>query len=156
MYRYSSSIGLGSSRERQMRKVLLAAIAVLLVVILVLVIVLIRTSRTGNSIRTEVSSRISSDLSNAITMVNRMDRSTTSKTLSDVGKIRQYIYSMEQMNRLCISVEHVRLISDDVFSALYSDLENFESLTQGAKASTLDAQALLLTHLTNLQTLFSQ
>ena len=156
MYRYSSSINLASNRERQMRKVLLAAIAVLLVVILALVIVMIRTSHTGSSVQTEVSSRIASDLSNAITMVNRMDRSTTSKTLSDVGKIRQYIYSMEQMNRLCISVEHVRLISDDVFSALYSDLENFESLTQGAKSSTLDAQALLLTHLTNLQALFTQ
>ncbi len=156
MYRYTSNMGLGNSREKQIRKVLLGTIAVLLVVILVLVIVLIRTGHTGNSIRSEVMARITSDLSSAITMVNRMDRTATSKTLGDVGRIRQYIYSMEQMNKLCITVENERLISDNVFTALYSDLDNFESLTQGAKSSTMDAQALLLTHLTNLQTLLSQ
>ncbi len=157
MYRYSSGMDSVSGRRNEVmiRKLLTAAVAVLLITVLVLVIILIRSGPSGVNVHSEIMARINSDLSSAITVLNRMDRSTTSKTMSDIGKIRQYIYAIEEMNKLSIALENVRLISDDVFTALYSDLDNFDSLISGAKSSTLDAQTLLLTHLTNLQTLLA-
>ena len=156
MYRYSASMNNGGgARSETVRRLLLAAVAVLSVAVLVLVIVLIRTGTPGINVHSEIMARINSDLSSAITVLNRMDRSTTSKTMSDIGRIRQYVYAIEEMNKLSIALDNNRLISDDVFAALYSDIDNFESLLSGAKSSTLDAQTLLLTHLTNLQTLLA-
>ncbi len=157
MYRYSSGMNTGNSRRNDMiRRLLTSGVVVLSVAVLVLVIILIRSGASGVNIHSEIMARINSDLSNAITVLNRMDRSTTSKTMSDIGKIRQYIYAIEEMNKLSIALENVRIINDDVFTALYSDLDNFDSLISGAKSSTLDAQTLLLTHLTNLQTLLAR
>ena len=157
MYRYSSSMGTGANRRNEnIRRLLIAAVAVLSVAVLVLVIILIRSGAPGLNIHSEIMSRINSDISNALTVLNRMDRSTTSKTLSDIGRIRQYVYAVEEMNRLSISLENVRLISEEVFTVLYSDLDSFDSLISGGKSSTLDAQTLLKTHLTNLQTLLAQ
>ena len=157
MYRYSARMDAGGSRQSEtVRRLLLAAVAVLSVAVLVLVIVLIRTGTPGVNVHSEIMSRINSDLSSAIIVLNRMDRSTTSKTMSDIGRIRQYVYAIEEMNKLSIALDNNRLISDDVFTALYGDIDNFEMLLSGAKASTLDAQTLLLTHLTNLQTLLAQ
>ena len=157
MYRYSSSMDTGGSRRGEnIRRLLTAAVAVLSVAVLVLVIVLIRTGTPGVNVHSEIMARINSDLSSAIIVLNRMDRSTTSKTMSDIGRIRQYVYAIEEMNKLSIALDNNRLISDDVFTALYGDIDNFEMLLSGAKASTLDAQTLLLTHLTNLQTLLAQ
>ncbi len=157
MYRYSARMDAGGSRRSEtVRRLLLAAVAVLTVAVLVLVIVLIRTGTPGVNVHSEIMARINSDLSSAIIVLNRMDRSTTSKTMSDIGRIRQYVYAIEEMNKLSIALENNRLINDDVFTALYGDIDNFEMLLSGAKASTLDAQTLLLTHLTNLQTLLAQ
>ncbi|MBR6705518.1 MAG: hypothetical protein IKI84_02410 [Clostridia bacterium] len=157
MYRYSARMDTGGTRRGEtIRRLLLAAVAVLSVAVLVLVIVLIRTGTPGVNVHSEIMARINSDLSSAITVLNRMDRSTTSKTMSDIGRIRQYVYAIEEMNKLSIALDNNRLISDDVFIALYGDIDSFEVLLSGAKSSTLDAQTLLLTHLTNLQTLLSQ
>ena len=158
MYRYSANMnqGIENQRNRKIIRILLFASVLLAVPVVVLSYFMITGGDPGLNLRNEISGRISSDLSNAITYLNRMDRTATSKTMSDIGRVRQYIYSMEQMNRLCISVCGERIIEDEVFTALYNDLDRFDSLTQGAKSSTMDAQALLLTHLTNLQTLLSQ
>ncbi|MBR4503339.1 MAG: hypothetical protein IKP22_15860 [Clostridia bacterium] len=157
MYRYSASMNTGGSRRGEaIRRLLIAAVAGLSIAVLVLVIILIRTGTPGVNVHSEIMARINSDLSSAITVLNRMDRSTTSKTMSDIGRIRQYVYAIEEMNKLSIALESNRLISDDVFAALYSDIDSFEALLSGAKSSTLDAQTLLLTHLTNLQTLLAQ
>ena len=158
MYRYSSNMnqGIENRQNRQVIRVLLFVCVILAVAVAVLSYFMISGGDPGTNLRHEIGGRISSDLSNAITSLNRMERTATSKTMSDIGKVRQYIYSMEQMNRLCISVCGDRVIPDDVFTTLYSDLDRFDTLTQGAKSSTMDAQALLLTHLTNLQTLILQ
>ena len=157
MYRYSASMDTGAGRRGEtIRRLLIGAVAGLSIAVLVLVIILIRTGTPGVNVHSEIMARINSDLSSAITVLNRMDRSTTSKTMSDIGRIRQYVYAIEEMNKLSIALESNRLISDDVFAALYSDIDSFEALLSGAKSSTLDAQTLLLTHLTNLQTLLAQ
>ena len=156
MYRYSASMNTGGGvRGETTRRLLIAAVAVLSIAVLVLVIVLIRTGTPGVSVHTEIMARINSDLSSAITVLNRMDRSTTSKTMSDLGRIRQYVYAIEEMNKLSIALDNNPLINNDVFTALYSDIDGFEVLLSGAKSSTLDAQTLLLTHLTNLQSLLA-
>ena len=158
MYRYSSTFqgNMQQKRSQQRIQFLTIALIVLLVICVALSVVCILRGSTNGNIQEEVNARITQDLSNAITLVNRMDRTATSRTISDIGRVRQYIYSMDQMNRLCYSVSGTRLISDDVFTVLYSDVDNFDSITQGAKSSTMDAQATLLTHLQNLQSVISR
>ena len=157
MYRYSSSMNTGGSvRGESIRRLLIAAVAVLSIAVLVLVIILIRTGTPGVNLHSEIMARINSDLSNAITVLNRMDRSTTSKTMSDIGRIRQYVYAIEEMNKLSIAVDNNLLIHNDWFVTLYSDIDSFEALLSGAKSSTLDVQTLLLTHLTDLQSRLAQ
>ena len=156
MYRYSSSMDTGGRKSETVRKALTAAVIVLFIAVLVLVIILIRSGTPGINVHSEIMSRINSDIASAITILNRMDRSTTSKTLSDIGRIRQYVYAVEELNRLSIALEHNRLINDEVFTVLYNDLDNFDSLISGAKSSALDALTLLKTHLTNLQALLAQ
>ena len=68
--------------------------------------------------------------------------------------MRQYVYYMEQLNSLSISLaggEAGRLISADRFTTLYADLETMENLIQLSTTSTLDARTLLQNHLTELQ-----
>ena len=65
---------------------------------------------------------------------------------------------MEQLNAVSMALaggESGRLAPDDAFSALYNDLNNFESITQQATTSTLDARTQLLNHLTLLQGILS-
>ena len=158
MYRYSANMNSSIENQKNKRiiRVLVFACILLAVTVGVLTYFLISGGDPGTNLRADIMGHISSDLSNAITYLNRMDRTATSKTMSDIGRVRQYIYSMDQMNRLCITSCGERIIQDDVFTALYADLDRFDSLTQGAKSSTMDAQALLLTHLNNLQTLLAK
>ena len=125
---------------------------VLLAVIVIMGAFLVRSGKMPTNGRTEIRRRIVSDLNSAIDQVNRLDRIVTSKTAYDIGKVRQYIYSMQQLDRLGESQFGQRLVADSVYEQLFSDLAAYESLTQAAKASTMDAQQVLSTHLQDLKT----
>ncbi|MBQ7185058.1 MAG: hypothetical protein IJR97_13870 [Clostridia bacterium] len=128
---------------------------VLLAVIVIMGAFLFRSEKMPDNGRLEIRRRIVSDLNSAIDQVNRLDRIVTSRTAYDIGKVRQYIYSMQQLDDLGDAMFGQRLIADGTFSQLYTDLGTYETLTQAAKSSTMDAQQQLIDHLQNLKALLN-
>ena len=97
---------------------------------------------------------MSGNVSNAISVVNRMESVTISTTSQRLGLVRQYVYSMEQINRISIQLfgeGQGRFVPDDAFVALYQDLDTYESLVQSAKNSTVETRELLINHLSLVQ-----
>ena len=140
---------------RLQRRVLLVACIVLAAVAVFLGVTAARNAAYQNQVQMQFSQRMYSASTAAIDEVNRLGSIVTSNANARLGRVRQYIYYMEQLNAMSISLsggEGGRLVPDDAFTALYSDLESFEALLQQSTTSTLDARSLLLTHLQALQT----
>ena len=135
------------------RRVLLIVCIILLAAVAFLATTLIRGNYTQDRVRYQLTQRMHSACTAAVDEVNRIGGITASNTPSQLGKVRQYIYYMEQLNAMSISMygESSRLVQDDAFVALYSDLDTFEAQVQQAKSSTIDVRTMLLTHLRALQ-----
>ncbi|MBR6524605.1 MAG: hypothetical protein IKT57_01390 [Clostridia bacterium] len=135
------------------QRVLVILCAVLLAAALVLSAVVVRTAVFKSNTDKQLSQRMMNCVSDAIAEVNRMSSVINSGTATRLGIVRQYVYAMDQYNQISIAL-HGRsgaLAPQEAFDALYNDIQQFETLTQTATSSTLDARTLLLTHLTNLQ-----
>ena len=155
----------GSSRQRSrmnqpdlflQRRVLLIVCILLLGLVIALGFVAVRNGTYRDRAEMQFSQRMYTAVSSAVNEVNRMGGYTTSSTNSQLSRIRQYIYYMEQLNGLSISLaggESGRLAPDVYFTQLYSDLDTFEAIVQQSTTSTLDIRSQLLNHLTQLQTL---
>ena len=159
MYRYSQGMGTpDASFTRKTKKILLALLALFVTATLVLSVVVIRTTVYERTAEKQIYQRMMNCVSGAIEQVNKMSSVVNSGTATRLGVVRQYVYTMEQLNDMSIVLngKSGRLAPDEAFEALYSDIEAFETLTQTATTSTLDARTLLLTHLTNLQLVLSE
>ena len=135
------------------RRVLLIACAVLLIAAAVFG-TLYFTGRTYHSqVQVQIRQRMYSASAAAVEEVNRMGSIVTSSASSRIGRVRQYIYYMEQLNAMTVSLDGsgASLVPDDAFPTLYADLENLEELILQSTSPTLDARTLLLTHLQALQ-----
>lgn len=128
---------------------------VLLAVIVIMGAFLVRSGKMPTNGRAEIRRRIVSNLNSAIDQVNRLDRIVTSKTAYDIGKVRQYIYCMQQLDDLGDAMFGQKLVADGTFTQLYSDLDSYETLTQSAKTSTMDVQQQLIDHLQSLKALLN-
>jgi len=71
---------------------------------------------------------------------------------------QQYIFNIDQMNNIAIEVfgERGRIVPAEAISALYNDLDIYETTIQTATSSTLDIRTTTLTHLTALQAILAQ
>ena len=157
MYRKSSPrIQLSNADLRLQRRVLLGACAVLLAAVVALGIITVRGASYQDRVKTQFSQRMYSASAAAVDEVNKLGSIVTSNASARLARVRQYIYYMEQLNAMNASLVGNQLAPSDAFTALYSDLESFESLLQQSTTSTLDARSLLLTHLQALQTLLNQ
>lgn len=158
MYRNSQKVHMNVTDMRLQRRVLLIACAVLLAVSIALGVALLRSGGYRGRAEVQFNQRMLSAASSAVDEVNRMAGIVTSNTSARLARVRQYVYYMEQLNALSMSLaggESGRLAPDDAFVALYSDLEAFESLTQTATTSTLDVRTTLLNHLAILQSILA-
>ena len=142
----------GNTDLRLQRRVLLALCAVLLVAVIVLGIMAVRGSTYQGRVKMQFDQRMYSASAAAVDEVNRLGSIVTSNASARLARVRQYIYYMEQLNALSISLTGEQLAPADAFTALYGDLESFEGLLQQSTTTTLDTRSLLLTHLQALQT----
>lgn len=135
------------------RKVLFIACAVLLVAVIALGLLLLQGGYSQDKARDQLSQRMYSACSSALDEVNRIGGIITSNTPSRLGRVRQYIYFMEQLNLMSVSMygEGGRMAPDEAFAALYDDLDHFEAQVQQSTNSTNDIRTLLSTHLNALQ-----
>ena len=154
MYRNSFQMNGNVNNRRRYRIVLL-----LCLIFMVSTIVLACTVG-GNSVfrsktNAQLEQRTVNAVSSAIDEVNRMGGLVTSGTGSRLAKVRQYVYLAEQLNSLAINLsgEGARMAPADAFTAIYSALDTYEAQTQAGTSSTHDIRTLLLSHLTQLQTI---
>ena len=136
------------------RRALAIACAALLLVAVILGVFAFRSAKYQDRAKVQFVQRMYSASVSAVEEVNRLGSIVTSNASARLGRIRQYIYYMEQLNAISMSLaggESGRLAPEDAFPALYGDLETLEELLQQSTVSTLDARSLLLTHLQSLQ-----
>ncbi len=155
MYRDSSyRLHSGSGNLRLQRRVLTILCAVLLIATAVLAVTGIRNSGYRGQAEAQIRQRMISASAAAIDEINRMNSIVTSNTPARLAKVRQYVYLIDQLNSLSMSLnggEAGRRIADDVFTALYNDLDSLDTTIQANKSSTQDGRTFLLGHLELLQ-----
>ena len=159
MYRNSRPrVQVNTADLRLQRRVLLIACAVLLTAAVVLGVLYFPGRAYHNQVQVQIHQRMYSTCSSAVDEVNRLGSIVTSSASSRIGRVRQYIYYMEQLNAIIVSLDGkgASLVPDDVFPTLYSDLETLEELILQSTSPTLDARSTLLTHLKTLQAYLEQ
>ena len=74
-------------------------------------------------------------------------------TAATLAQIRQYVYAMDQLNAMAISLdgEGGRIIPADAIDALYQDLDAYFTIIQTNTSSILETRTLLINHLNALQ-----
>ena len=135
------------------RRVLLIACAVLLIAAVIFGTLYFTGRGYHDQVNVQIRQRMYSACTAAVEEVNRLGSIVTTSASSRIGRVRQYIYYMEQLNVMTVSLDGkgASLVPDDAFPTLYSDLESLEELILQSTSPTLDARALLLTHLQALQ-----
>ena len=154
MYQYAAQNRHATGNFRLRYRILLIASVVLLAATVLLSVMTISGNSFKAKSREQYTQAMSNNVANAISVVNRMESVTVSTTSQRLGIIRQYVYAMEQINRISIQMYGEgsgRYVPDDAFTALYQDLDNYESLVQSAKNSTVETRELLITHLRLVQ-----
>ncbi len=138
---------------RLQRRVLLITCAVLLAAAVIFGALYFPGRAYRSQVQVQVRQRLYSTCTSAIDEVNRLGSIVTSSAASRIGRVRQYIYYMEQLNSIIVSLDGkgASLAPDDVFPTLYADLETLEELILQSTTPTLDARSTLLSHLQTLQ-----
>ncbi len=146
-------IQLTNADLRMHRRVLLIVCAVTLTAAVIFGVLYFSDRGYRPQVHTQIHQRMYSACNSAIDEVNRLGSIVTSSASSRIGRVRQYIYYMEQLNAMTVSLDGkgASLVPDDAFPTLYGDLENLEELILQSTSPTLDARTLLLTHLQALQ-----
>lgn len=157
MYRNNNRLHMNVTDTRMQRRVLALICVALLISTVAFAITAHRNSAYRTRAQEQFQQRMIGAVSNAIGEAKSMDGKIPSNTMVRLSRVRQYVYYAEQLNSMSIALsgEAGRLAPNEAFTALYGDLKEFEELTLGATAPTLDTLALLLTHLTTLQTLLA-
>jgi hypothetical protein len=113
------------------------------------------SNKYKKSVELQFSKRINSAVIDAIEQVNRLTGGVQANSTSRLAMVRQYIYNIDQLNLISISIngEEGRLVPQEAILALYDYLDTYEKLVQTATSSTLEIRTTLLTHLTALKEL---
>lgn len=155
MYRTGNgNLSQNAQKIKTQRKVLILLCAVLLVVCILMTLFFIRSNVYRTQAQSQFSKRVVSAIENAVDELNRMSTLAASNTSAKLGRIRQQVYLVEQLNNLSIMLaggESGRIVSAKVIETIYTDLDLFEDLVQSGKNSTLDIHTQLLDHLTLLR-----
>lgn len=153
MNRYSRNFKTHMTDTSLLKRVVVIVLPVLLIATIFLAALCVRASVFRSETNRQYAQRMANYVSSAIDQVNRMSSSVNSSTASRLAVVRQYVYAMEEINEISIVLngEGGRFLPAEAFTALYSDLSSFETLTQTATSSTIESRNLLLNHLYGAQ-----
>lgn len=153
MYRYSHQVNQALGRHRLRNAILMALLILSLLACITLGSLYGSAATYRSRSRAQIESSIMSDLTNARTLAERLTNSVQSNTTTTLAQIRQYVYSIDQMNALAIKLdgEAGRIVPEDAINALYLDLEAYFSIIQTNTTSILETRTLLVNHLNALQ-----
>ncbi len=154
MYRNGFQMS-GNIDNRRRYRIVLILCLIFMAATIVLGVTVGRNTVFRNQTNAQLEQRTVSAVSSAIEEVNRMGGLVTSGTGSRLAKVRQYVYLAEQLNNLAINLsgESARMAPSDGFVAIYDALASYEAQTQAGTSSTHDVRTLLLSHLTQLQSI---
>ena len=147
-------MNMNAAESRAKIRLLIILSVVLLAACAVMGILMMRNSAYKTQAVQEFNRRINGALSSAVAEVNKMAGASGSNSMSQLGRVRQYVYCMEQLNDLSMDLaggENGRIVSSAVFNTLYADLDEYEKVVQGNKSSTLEVRTKLQEDLTALQ-----
>ena len=153
--KYSRSIHTSGMAPIPRRRVY-AVLIVLMAIALVLVSIWYAQAASYRSAtKQQLSKRLNSAVVDAIDQVNRMTGGVQANSTQRLAMVRQYVYSIDQLNDISISIsgEEGRMVPYEAIAALYDDLDTYERIVQTATSSTLEVRTNLLTHLTALKSL---
>ena len=153
MYRYSHQVRMNMGRYRLRNAIILGLLILSLLACIMLIGMYASAAHYRSVSREQIEATILSDLTNARTLAERLTSSLQSNTPVTLSQIRQYIYSIDQMNKLAIHLdgEGGRIVPNNAISALYQDIEAYFSIMHPRTSSILETRTLLVNHLNALQ-----
>lgn len=151
MYQYAAQNRNRGGFVSVRNKVMLIVMAVLLVLVIVLGIRSISLSSFRGRAEESFHHSMSSNVSSAISMANKLESTTNSTTSYSLGLVRQYIYSLNQINQMCAGLTGKTYVPQEAFTALFADLDEYQELVLSNKKSTVETREKLLTHLVLVQ-----
>ena len=154
MYQYAAQARHSTGNFRLRYRLLLIAVIVLLIAAAVSGIYAITGRSFESRTHAQFEQAMTNNVSGAISVANRLDSVTNSTLSQRLGVIRQYVFGMEQINRISIQLfgeGKGRFVPDEAFTALYKDLDDYENLVMSAKNSTVEVRELLINHLKLVQ-----
>ena len=157
MFQYAAQSRHASGNFRLRYRILLVAVVLLAISTAVLAVMTVTSSRQVARSRDQYRQAMTNNAANALSVANRLESVTVSNTSQKLGQVRQYVFSMEQVNRISIQMfgEGGRYLPDDAFTALYSDLDRYEELIQSGKNSTVEVRELMIAHLNSVQAILN-
>ena len=158
MYRYSQQVRMNLSNYTLQRRVMAVLIVLLLAGCVALGIVAGNALGYQKEAKAEYRQRMISCATSAKTVADKLSSSVQSDTAAKLSQINQYLYAMEQLNSLSISLsgEGGRVVPQEAFDALYADLNAYFTLVQTSTSSVLETRTLLINHLAALKTVLEQ
>lgn len=153
MYRYSHQVRQNMANYRMKNTIIAFVLIIALVGCVVLGGMYASAATYRSKSRDHIEHRIMSDLTNARTLAERLTSSVQSNTAATLAQIRQYVYSLDQLNAMAIVLdgESSRIVPADAIDALYQDLDAYFTIIQTNTSSILETRTLLINHLNALQ-----
>ena len=158
MYRYSSQFRPNSANTRRTIRVLTVLLILAVAGCVILGTLYLRTYTAESKGSSQLASNVRSCCMDAKNLAEKLGTSVQSNTASQLASIRQYVFAMDELNKVSISVygEAGRLVPEEALSALYEDLNTYFSIIQTNTVSVLETRSLLINHLTALMGLLSE
>ena len=152
MSRYNIKTNIEDKRIDIPQKYLLIVIIILLFTSSALTFFLSSANSSISKTKSAFQQQIVDDVSLAIDQMNKLETIANSSVDEKLAMIRQYVYSVEQMHLLSLSLfgEKGRFAPNDAFPALYNDLKIYSDILRGATKNTLEIRSLLSSHLNSL------
>ena len=141
---------------RRKNRILVGICFVLVLVCAVLTTLVIRDGTYRTETQMQITKQMQESISNAVSEVSRMAGMGASDSQAQLARVRQYIYHMDELNKMSMELaggESGRMVSSAALNTIFQDLNEFETVLQGNKNSTMDIRTKLESHLKTLQTI---